>query len=183
MIEQSIIAKRDLRTQSIVNSATINVRIVRHLILSKSSSAKLKEKFSEEKMKIAKETTTQWKIVESQKMTFKLSNLNISESKQIEPAMVSDLHRLKLKGWRFEIWGGPSRFENATSRDDGGDPGGDHLVAGAHRQPALHPQHPDLGQGQDDPVQVQPLLPVLQQWWEITLEFFRLKSNASGVQN
>ena len=35
-------------------------------------------------------------------MTFKLSNLNISERKQIEPAMVSDLHR--LKGWRFEIW-------------------------------------------------------------------------------
>ena len=53
LVEQSIIANRDPRTQSIVNSATINARIVRHLILSKSSSAKLIEKFSDKEMKIA----------------------------------------------------------------------------------------------------------------------------------
>ena len=98
-------------------------------------------------------------------MTLQLSNSSISEMEQIEPEIVSDVHR--LKGFRFEIWGRPSRFENAASRDDGGDPGGDHLDAGAHRQPALHPQHPDPGQGQDDPVQVQPLLPMLQQRWEL----------------
>ena len=34
LVEQSIIANRDPRTQSIVNSATINARIVRRLILS-----------------------------------------------------------------------------------------------------------------------------------------------------
>ena len=59
LVEQSIIANRDPRTQSIVNSATINARIVRQLILSKSSSTKLKEKFSEEEMKVAQETIIQ----------------------------------------------------------------------------------------------------------------------------
>lgn len=92
-------------------------------------------------------------------MTFELSNLVISENEHVEPAMVSDLHRLEGQDWRFELWGG-SRIEDAPSRDDGGDQGGGHLVAGAGGQPALHPQHPDLGQGQDDPVQVQPLLPL-----------------------
>ena len=95
-------------------------------------------------------------------MTDELSNLDKSESEQLEPAMVSEIRRLEGQGWHFEIWGG-SRKEDAPSRDVGGDPGGGRLVAGAHGQPALHPQHPDLGQGQDDPVQVQPLLHLFQQ--------------------
>lgn len=104
-------------------------------------------------------------------MTFQFSNLDTSEKEHVEPVMVSDVHRLGGQSWRFDLWGG-SRIEDAPSRDGRGDPGGGHLVAGAHGQPALHPQHPqhqhqDLGQGQDDPVQVQPLLPLFQQWWEI----------------
>ena len=56
-MEQSIIANRDPRTQSIVNSVTINGRIVQHLNLSKSNSTKLKDEFSEEKMKIEEKIT------------------------------------------------------------------------------------------------------------------------------
>ena len=52
LVEQSIIANRDPRTQSIVNSATINARIVRRLILSGSNSSKLKKRLSKEEKQI-----------------------------------------------------------------------------------------------------------------------------------
>jgi len=36
-------------------------------------------------------------------MTFELSNLVISENEHVELAMVSDLHRLEGRDWRFEL--------------------------------------------------------------------------------
>ena len=36
-------------------------------------------------------------------MTFEFSNLDISENEHVEPAMVSDLHRLVGQSWRFEL--------------------------------------------------------------------------------
>ena len=52
--------------------------------------------------------------------------------------------------------------EDASTRDGDNDQDDDHLVAADHGQPALHPQHPDLGQSQDDSLQVQPSLHLLQ---------------------
>ena len=36
-------------------------------------------------------------------MTDELSNLDKSESEQLEPAMVSEIRRLEGQGWHFEI--------------------------------------------------------------------------------
>jgi hypothetical protein len=41
--------------------------------------------------------------VEGPKMTFELSNLVTSENEHVEPAMVSDLHRLEGQGWWFDL--------------------------------------------------------------------------------
>ena len=83
-----------------------------------------------------------------------------NRKKHLEPVLVLDLHMSKDQGSRREHWG--CQHEDASTWDGDNDQDDDHLVAADHGQPALHPQHTDLGQGQDDPLQVQSSLHLLQ---------------------
>ena len=97
-MEQSIIANRDPRTQSIVNSATINP-IVRQLIWSKIRD--LQQNWSS----VRGETKHYNSDTYFQRMTFLVRLMSSNKTEHLEPVLVSDLHMSKYQGSRREHWG------------------------------------------------------------------------------